>query len=48
MGNREYLIFGELPDDDKKLIFTCSLHFICPCCRCDDWAILGFCWLYVK
>ena len=34
----EYNIYGEMPDGDKKLLFTCTLHFICcNCCGCTDY-----------
>ena len=29
----EYLIWSETPEGDKKLIFTCSEHFECECCK---------------
>jgi hypothetical protein len=33
----EYNIYGEMPDGDKKLLFTCTQHFIlCNCCGCSD------------
>ena len=33
----DYYIYGEMPDGDKKLLFTCSRHFIlCSCCGCSD------------
>ena len=28
----DYKVFGELPDGDKKLLFTVSRHFECKCC----------------
>ena len=27
----DYKVFGELPDGDKKLLFTVSRHFECKC-----------------
>ena len=30
----DYKVFGELPDGDKKLLFTSSRHF--QCCKCCD------------
>jgi len=31
----EYNIYGEMPDGDKKLLFTCARHYIfCNCCGC--------------
>lgn len=38
---RDYRVFGELPDGDKKILFTSQLHFQC-CNFCDDCA-LNFC-----
>ena len=33
----DYFIYSEMPDGDKKLLFTCSRHFIlCNCCGCSD------------
>ena len=43
----EYLIFGELPDGDKKLIFTCHQHYECEICKCDDWKINCCCCAYI-
>ena len=34
----DYRVFGELPDGDKKLLFTSSRHFQC-CKCCDDCSI---------
>lgn len=44
--NRDYKIFGETKDRDKKLLFTCSPHF--QCCKCCDQCIIGdLCFGYV-
>jgi hypothetical protein len=33
----EYYIYGEMPDGDKKLLFSCSRHFIlCNCFGCSE------------
>ena len=32
----EYNIYAEMPDGDKKLLFTCTQHYICCCCGCSD------------
>lgn len=32
----DYRIYGELPDGDKRLLFTCSQHFECKCCDCFE------------
>ena len=32
----EYNIYGEMPDGDKKLLFTCTQHFTCCNCGCSD------------
>ena len=37
----EYEIFGELPDGDKKLLFTCKVHF--ECCNCCDSCSIDCC-----
>jgi hypothetical protein len=38
----DFMIYGELPDGDKKLIFTCSKHNqFCKCC--DNCIITYFC-----
>ena len=37
----DYKVFGELPDEDKKLLFTVSQHFECKCCW--DNCIVSFC-----
>ena len=35
-----YTVFGELPDGDKKILFTVKVHFkypnCCFCCYCED------------
>ena len=47
VSQREYLIWGELPDGDKKLIFTASRHFDCELCKCDNWKINICCSAYI-
>ena len=37
----DYKIYGELPDGDKKLLFTSSHHF--ECCKCCDDCHINFC-----
>ena len=37
----DYEIFGELPDGDKKLLFTCQQHF--ECCNCCDSCFINCC-----
>ena len=39
----DYIVYGEMPDGDKKILFTSSLHF--ECCRCcDEFTVwLGLC-----
>ena len=37
----DYEIFGELPDGDKKLLFTCQQHF--ECCNCCDNCFIDCC-----
>lgn len=37
--NRDYKIFGETKDGDKKLLFTSSPHF--QCCNCCNQCIIG-------
>ena len=37
----DYEIFGELPDGDKKLLFTCQQHF--ECCKCCDNCFIDCC-----
>ena len=37
----DYKVFGELPDGDKKLLFTSSRHF--QCCHCCDDCSIGCC-----
>ena len=32
----EYYIYGEMPDGDKKLLFSCSRHFLLCCLGCSD------------
>lgn len=34
-----YVVYGEMPDGDKKILFTCSQHF--QCCTCCDQCIIG-------
>lgn len=46
----DYRIFGELPDGDKKLIFTSQVHFDCDCCElcgCDNCQISCCCCDYI-
>lgn len=44
----DYKIFGELPDGDKKLLFTCSQHYECDFCSCcDDCTCFLCCCAYV-
>ena len=33
---RDYIVYGEMPDGDKKILFTVSKHFECKVCRCFD------------
>ena len=42
----DYRVFGELPDGDKKLLFTSSRHFQC-CHCCDDCTLECCCLTYV-
>lgn len=35
----EYKIYGELPDGDKKVLFTCHSHF--ECCKCCQGCAIG-------
>ena len=35
----EYKIYGELPDGDKKVLFTCHRHF--ECCKCCQGCAIG-------
>ena len=37
----DYRVFGELPDGDKKILFTSSRHF--QCCRCCDDCSINCC-----
>ncbi len=39
----DYKVFGELPDGDKKLLFTVSRHYHCKCCWDDCTIPLVFC-----
>ena len=39
----DYIVYGELPDGDKKVIFTASRHFECKCCTCCDQCVLSCC-----
>ena len=42
---RDYIIFGEAKDGDKKLLFTCHNHF--DCCNCCEQCIIGcYCAVY--
>lgn len=34
-----YVVYGEMPDGDKKILFTCSQHF--QCCTICDQCIIG-------
>ena len=36
---RDYKIFGETKDGDKKLLFTCNHHF--ECCVCCEQFVIG-------
>ena len=38
----DYKIYGQLPDGDKKLLFTCSRHFQCNSC-CEGWGVSCCC-----
>ena len=42
----DYKVFGELPDGDKKLLFTVSKHFECKLC-CDNCIMTCCCCSYV-
>ena len=42
----DYKIYGQLPDGDKKLLFTCSRHFQCNSC-CEGWGISCCCCYYI-
>ena len=44
---QEYLVWAELPDGDKKLIFTCCRHFEPDCCKCNDLKLHCFCFAYI-
>ena len=44
-ASRDYLIYGETKDGDKKLLFTCHNHFEC-CNCCDQYIIGGLCCVY--
>ena len=35
---QDYMVYGELPDGDKKLLFTVKKHF--ECCKCCDSCII--------
>ena len=35
----DYIVYGELPDGDKKILFTASKHF--KCCNCCNSCIIG-------
>ena len=35
----EYIVYGEMPDGDKKILFTSSFHF--ECCKCCDHCTVG-------
>ena len=37
--SRDYIIYGETKDEDKKLLFTCHNHF--ECCNCCEQCIIG-------
>ena len=41
----DYKIYGELPDGDRQLLFTCGQHFECDFCSCLDTCTcyLGLC-----
>ncbi len=41
ISSPDFLIYGELPDGDKKLLFTCSKHE--QCCKLCDNCIIPFC-----
>lgn len=43
---RDYKVFGELPDGDKKLLFTVSQHFQCNTC-CEGWGVTCCCFSYI-
>ena len=42
---QDYIVYGELPDGDKKLLFTSRRHFQC-CTCCDDCIITCCCCEY--
>ena len=46
MLNKDYIVYGLLPDGDKKLIFTSRGHFKC-CNFCEDCSIPCCCCEYV-
>jgi hypothetical protein len=37
----DYRVFGELPDGDKKILFTARQHF--QCCNCFDDCSINIC-----
>ena len=39
-GAFDYIVYGELPDGDKKILFTVKKHF--KCCNCCDNCIISF------
>ena len=38
---QDYLIYGEMPDESKKILFTVSEHYECECCCCVDFDQFG-------
>ena len=43
---QDYIVYGELPDGDKKILFTVRQHFQC-CKYCDDFSIPCLCCEYM-
>ena len=43
---QDYIVYGELPDGDKKILFTVRQHFQC-CKYCDDCSIPCLCCEYM-
>ena len=41
---RDYIVYGVLPDGDKKILFTSREHYKC-CTFCEDCSIPICCWL---
>jgi len=41
---KDYIVYGELPDGDKKILFTVKTHF--QCCHCCDSCVISCCCIF--